>query len=88
MKQFYLYFPNEERAREAAVAVAALGYGAAVRVSADETTWLLLATAPSHDRAEPTEAEEEYLDEIAVRFTGEYDGWEVDSIPEPEPQLH
>jgi regulator of ribonuclease activity B len=75
--EFYLYFPTEAAAREAANAVKDEGCEVKVRLGADDKNWLCYATK----RMVPNHAElvrqRERFNEIARKGGGEYDGWET-----------
>jgi regulator of RNase E activity RraB len=73
--EFFLYFPTETAAREAAVGVEAEGCDVDVRLGADEKNWLCYATrrmVPKHDELARLRAR---FNELAQKGGGEYDGW-------------
>ena len=73
--QFYLYFPSENGARDAAARLNQQGYGVTVRPGADDINWLALASRSLADDTELDEAEEA-LEQLASNLGGEYDGYE------------
>jgi len=76
--QYYLYFPNEQVAKEVAGILYQYGFVVEDRLGADGVNWLLLAKT----RAVPTESAiaemSAFLERIAERNGGEYDGWEAE----------
>lgn len=73
--EFFLYLPNEAKAREASTQLQAQGYETSVRQGATGSEWLCLATksmVPTHMAL--LRAREE-LGVLASRLEGEYDGW-------------
>ncbi len=74
---FYLYFPTEDGARAARQACRAEGDSVDVRLGADDVNWLTLVRRDV-DRADLDEAERGFED-LAGRYGGEYDGFEIDA---------
>jgi regulator of RNase E activity RraB len=74
--EFFLYFPNEPAALEAAASLRLEGYTAEVRIGTDEgDRWLCFASltvVPSHSTLL---AVREQLERLASELGGEYDGW-------------
>jgi len=71
---FYLYFPSEDGAQNAADALRAEAYAVETRLGADDVNWLALATRSLSD--DDLDAAEERLSELAELLGGEYDGFE------------
>jgi regulator of RNase E activity RraB len=75
---FYLYFPSEDKAKQAAADMKKEGLDVEVRRGATGTDWLCLGRkemAPQHSellRLRRT------FEVISKRFDGEYDGWETE----------
>ena len=73
--EFFLYFPTEELANQAAEEVKKEGCSVKVELGADESAWLCFATKrmiPKH--AELMRLRKRFND-IAFKYQGEYDGW-------------
>jgi hypothetical protein len=83
MIRFFLYFSDESRAGQVAKELLAQDYRAHVKLSTDNENWLVLATASATqaERTAPVDARERLMEELASRYEGEYDGWEIDSPP-------
>lgn len=78
--EFFLYFPTEAAANEAAKAVEGEGCDGKVQLGADKTNWLCFATKrmfPEHDRLVGLRKR---FNEIAHRGNGEYDGWGTEVV--------
>ena len=76
--EFFLYFPLEAAAREAARRLETEGYAAIARPSANgDGTWLCLATKQMVPRYEALTAIRRDLEELAAGLGGEYDGWGI-----------
>jgi hypothetical protein len=75
----YLYFPDRERALEAARLIhEELGYTARGRSPEDPSEqWLVLAEREQVPTLENVERMRQALTTAAERFGGEYDGWEA-----------
>ena len=78
---FYFYFPAEEAAHQVAGELEGAGFATTVRPGAQGPDWLCLATK----RINPDDSElsemEEWFEELAARFHGEFDGWESEIVP-------
>ena len=74
---FYLYFPNEQKAKTAAAQIKDKVTSADVRLGANNKDWLCFATkemVPEHSEL----VRLRYLfNSVAVKLNGEYDGWET-----------
>lgn len=74
----YLYFPEQQAAKEVAQVLRQRGFEIEDRLGADGVNWLVLASV----QAVPTEAAiaemRESLEELADDHEGEYDGWEAE----------
>jgi Regulator of ribonuclease activity B len=80
MARHYLYFPEERFARDAGEVLSVGGYDLEVRIGRDEENWLLLV-AQQVDPAgseEALSAARQHVEEVASRYRGDYDGWEVE----------
>ena len=78
----YLYLPSSEDAHDAARALGADGYAVEVRKSASldqnpPNPWLALATSSVILDENDVEQTRQQFEALAVRYKGEYDGWEV-----------
>lgn len=73
--EHYLYFPTESAARAAACELEIAGYVTKRRLAAIGDSWLVLAI-PQDGAGDPSIARP-FLEEVAGRFDGEYDGWEA-----------
>ena len=74
--EFFLYFPLEAAAREAARRLESEGYVVTVKPSAGgDGTWLCLATKSMVPRHETLIAIRRKLEALATGLGGEYDGW-------------
>lgn len=74
----YLYFPEEQRAAEAASQLRRLGFTTEERRGADGVNWLVLArhdVIPSDDNIV---AARQLMEGLAATVGGEYDGWEAE----------
>ena len=78
--EFFLYFPTEAAANEAAIGVKAEGCDVNVKLGADEKNWLCYATkrmVPNHNELANLRRR---FNEIAQKGGGEYDGWGTDVL--------
>ena len=74
--EFFLYFPSEPLALEAAASLRLEGYTAEVRVGTDEgDRWLCFATLSVVPAHATLLAVREQLERLASELGGEYDGW-------------
>src|SRR5215475_4946996 len=74
--RYFLYFSREKDAKLAGRSLRQMGFSIEINRATDENNWLMLATAPpdSEDKIDETRIE---LEELAARYDGEYDGWEL-----------
>jgi len=71
-----LYLPTREAGEEVAATLRERGFEVVSRLGADDVNWLVLATHLLEDpEALPTVRAE--LEQLAERYSGEYDGWEL-----------
>jgi regulator of RNase E activity RraB len=73
--EFFLYFPTEDLANQAAKDVKGEGCDVKVQLGADKKNWLCFATkrmVPDHDELVRLRKR---FNEIAHKRNGEYDGW-------------
>ncbi|HVC95243.1 MAG TPA: ribonuclease E inhibitor RraB [Pirellulales bacterium] len=84
--QHYLYFQQENDAKDVANTMEEHGFSVELRRSADGMDWLVLATS----QIMPTEANVAELrlrlERIASEHSGEYDGWEAAVADEKQPK--
>jgi hypothetical protein len=74
----YLYFPTQKTATAVAKILRDEGFTTEVRLGAEGTDWLVLA---SHNIAPSEEAiatSRKLMEGLAEKEDGEYDGWEVE----------
>jgi len=74
---FYLYFPTEAEAGEAAATLTGRGYRATVRPGADNKNWLCLASKTMPPTIQNLTEAHGVLKGLAVKYKGDYDGWET-----------
>jgi len=77
----YLYFANKADSTLVEELLAKRGFVVAMRIGADGVNWLVHAThhvVPSGENIEKVRSE---LEELADTYRGEYDGWEVATMP-------
>ncbi len=75
--EFYLYFPTEQAAREAAERLEAEGFEGEMERSADLSSWLCLVSQRMVPELSGIAATKRRLAAVAREFGGEYDGWET-----------
>jgi regulator of ribonuclease activity B len=73
----FLYFGTKRGAKKAAREIARSGYSSEVSPGASTEDWLLLATHTLTPSVEAIRSTREFLEGVADRFGGEYDGWEA-----------
>lgn len=74
----WLYFSSESDARAAATDLSAAGFSVeSVAASADSNEWRVLAQKTIVPTLEEVEKTSSYLESLARRHHGEYDGWET-----------
>lgn len=72
--EFFLYFPHESNAWFAAAALANMRFKTSVEIS-ESGQWLCMAMKTMKPAAERLEDLRNWMEELAERFNGEYDGW-------------
>ncbi len=72
--QHFFYFPRETDAQKLGERLGNDGFSVEIQTGPDGN-WLLLATTLSRDQ-EQTEDDFDRMEELAVEFGGEYDGFE------------
>jgi hypothetical protein len=78
----FLYFPEEERARAAADAIAQASWTAAVEPPTETVAdWCVRADGHRTVGPETVAAFRSWFEGIAVEHGGEYDGWEAAAKP-------
>lgn len=82
--EHYLYFGTRRRAEQAAAALRQAGYTVAVDRSAGGSEWLVLARHMLLADEEALDRAIEFLEDLASRYGGEYDGWGVAVASESE----
>ncbi|MGE0883904.1 MAG: ribonuclease E inhibitor RraB [Blastocatellales bacterium] len=75
--EFYLYFPAEESAQQAAEKLEADGFEGELRPSAANASWLCLVRKRMVPELNEIVAIRKKLTSLAREFKGEYDGWET-----------
>lgn len=73
----YLYFRNLNSAREAEAVVRERSLETVVEEAALGDDWALLVSSSVGKLAAEFDAERNFLEGVARRFSGEYDGWET-----------
>jgi hypothetical protein len=73
--EFFLYFPSESTARQAAATLTRTGFTAKVTLGADSANWLCLATKSMVPRVEALREIRANFSALATELGGEYDGW-------------
>lgn len=78
----YLYVPSQGAAEKAAAELRSLGYTAEAKVAArvqpgDPNPWLVLANVDTVVDQGRVRWERARFDELALKYRGEYDGWEA-----------
>ncbi len=73
--EFFLAFPSEQVAREAAGQIQSKGFDAKVERAGDGPAWLCLATKSMVPDLETLRGIRSDFDRIAQSLGGEYDGW-------------
>ena len=78
----YLYVPSQDAAEQAAAELRNLSYTAEAKLAAgvqpdDPNPWLVLANVDAVVDQERVRWERARFDELAVKYGGEYDGWEA-----------
>ncbi|EEF60898.1 ribonuclease E inhibitor RraB [Pedosphaera parvula] len=74
---FYLYFPSESAAEEAATRMRLTGYTVEVKRAAKGDHWLCLGTKQVIPELSTIQAITRDLDGLAKSLHGDYDGWEA-----------
>jgi hypothetical protein len=75
--QHYLYFSSSKHAEGAAECLRQMGYATQVELAPDGEKWLTLATKTPPSTGEQMAELRDELETLAIRFDGEYDGWEL-----------
>lgn len=77
---FYLYFPTQQGAEQAATTLRGEGYAVVVRLAADDINWLALASRESSAQlsSDDLDAIENRMFALADLLGGDYDGFERD----------
>ena len=75
--EHWVYFPDEDAARSAALAAMTYGFGVEVEEPAENGSWLLRATREIYPRAEVFARARHPLVRLALTGGGEYDGWDA-----------
>jgi regulator of ribonuclease activity B len=73
--EFFLYFPDEDRASKAFRQLAAEGYTGKVERGAGESSWLCFVTKPIVPSHATMISIRDRMSELANAGGGEYDGW-------------
>ena len=75
--EFYLYFPSESAAGQAATRIRQMGFQADVSPGAQGEPWLCLGTKKVIPALTTIRAITRDLNALAKSLAGEYDGWEA-----------
>ena len=73
--EFFLYFPSEEKAKNAAVDLRKEGLTAEVRTAAIGADWLCFGTKEMVPRHSELVRLRKVFERLAKNLNGEYDGW-------------
>jgi hypothetical protein len=73
----YFYFASGKHADDAAERLRRMGYATQVELAPDGEKWLALATKTPPSTGEQMAELRDELETVAIRFGGEYDGWEL-----------
>lgn len=79
--EFYLYLNSNGDAVEVAQLLERDGFGTTVRAAALGPGWLCLARRTIIPSLENISAERARFEALAIRFSGEFDGWEASADP-------
>lgn len=74
----YLYFTRREDASAVGALLRAKGFRTEDRLGADGVNWLLLGRQRIIPSLEAIAAARQLMEQSALAFAGEYDGWEAD----------
>jgi hypothetical protein len=77
---FYLYFPTETAARDAAVKVREKGFAAEVLAGADGGKWVCRARKALVPETAFLDEIDHFFQELAATFHGDFDGWESNVV--------
>ncbi|MGB8542896.1 MAG: ribonuclease E inhibitor RraB [Candidatus Acidiferrales bacterium] len=77
----YLYFKEKSSAENVAEQLENQGFSVEVRPGADGDTWLALARHSAPNNQEEMERLRDKMETLAAEFNGEYDGWEIATVP-------
>jgi len=75
MIEFFLYFPTESVANQAASRIRDAGFQSEVKKAAQGEMWLCFATKEMVPTQDALEAVRNNFDSLATSLGGEYDGW-------------
>lgn len=79
---FFFYFPDEYLAHHAATALTNLQFETEVSYSEHGTEWLCLASKPMIVTTERLIGLRNWMETLAEKYDGNYDGWETTILPE------
>jgi hypothetical protein len=79
--EFFLYFPTEVVARQAANQFSARGYKAVVRLGAEQKDWLCQLTRHMVPTVAALTAARDEFAAFAKASGGQYDGWGAEVVP-------
>jgi hypothetical protein len=80
---FYLYFPTESNAKQAADQLRKDSYVVNVNESADGVGWLCKATKTLAPETAPLDKIHDFIQQIVADLEGDFDGWESDIVKRP-----
>lgn len=78
--EFYLYFPAEESAHQAAEMIADDGFSVEVKRAAQGSAWMCYVTKRMAPKRSEIAAIGKRFRSLAQEFGGEYDGWETEVV--------
>jgi hypothetical protein len=78
--EFYLYFPTEESAHQAAERIVDDGFSVEVKRAAQRADWLCYVTKRMAPKRTEIAAIGQRFRALAREFGGEYDGWETEVV--------
>jgi regulator of RNase E activity RraB len=78
--EFFLYFPTEQAAIEAAKGIQSEVDGLEVNLGADETNWLCFGVKSMVPRPDDLRSMRTRFNQIANKHSGQYDGWGTEVV--------
>ncbi len=78
--EFFLYFPSEQAANQAAAKIKTKGFNVDVSLSAEGSDWLCYTTKKMIPDLQNFQNIRTYFNKLADSFGGEYDGWGTEIV--------